>query len=110
MQECLPMADHFSWLDPRIVVAPSAIHGLGLHAREPIAAGETVIRWRGEELPVSALASLKLGPRYDCATLSESTIMVFSSDDPVIRGNHSCDPNLWMDGSVAESARRDIAA
>jgi len=110
MQECLPMAEHFSWLDPRIVVGPSPIHGLGLRAREPIAAGETVIRWRGEELPVSELARLKLRPRYDCATLSETTIMVFSSEDPVIRGNHSCDPNLWMEDSVTESARRDISA
>jgi uncharacterized protein len=104
------MAERVSWLDPRIVVGPSAIHGLGLQAREPIAAGETAIRWRGEELPISALARLKVRPRYDCAALSESTIMVFSSHDPVIRGNHSCNPNLWMEGSVAESARRDIAA
>lgn len=104
------MAERVSWLDPRIIVGPSAIHGLGLHAREPIVAGEVIIRWRGEILPVSELERLKERPRYDCATFSDSTIMVFSSNDPLIRGNHSCDPNLWMDDTVTESARRDIAA
>jgi hypothetical protein len=104
------MAQRFSWLDPRITVSPSAIHGLGLHAREPIAAGEVVIRWHGEILPVSELERLKERPRYDCATLSGSTIIVFSSSDQVIHGNHTCDPNLWMDDEVTESARRDIAA
>jgi SET domain-containing protein len=104
------MAQGNSWLDPRVVVGPSRIHGLGLHARAPIAAGEVVIRWRGEILPVTELVRLKDRPRYDCATLSESTIMVFAANDPVIHGNHSCDPNLWMEGAVSESARRDIAA
>jgi uncharacterized protein len=104
------VAERVSWLDPRIIVGPSAIHGLGLHAREPIAAGELVIRWHGEILPVSELKRLKDRPRFDCATLSESTIIVFSGVDPVTRGNHSCDPNLWMDGAVTESARQDIAA
>ena len=31
-----------SWLDPRVVVAPSRIEGRGLLARTPIAAGEEV--------------------------------------------------------------------
>lgn len=104
------MAERISWLDPRITVAPSAIDGLGLYAQQPIAAGEVVIRWRGEIVPVSELERLKKRPRYDCATLTESTVLVFRSDDPVIRGNHSCDPNLWMENAVTESARRDVRA
>jgi SET domain-containing protein len=105
----ISMADHISWLDPRITVGPSAIHGMGLFARAPIAAGDVVIRWRGETLPVSDLDRLKELQRYDCAAISESAIIVFRPDDPVIRGNHSCDPNLWMEDAVSESARHDIA-
>lgn len=36
--------------------------------------------------------------------------MIFRPDDPVIYGNHSCDPNLWMEHAVTVSACRDIAA
>ena len=39
-----------SWLDPRVVVAPSPIEGRGLFARAPIEAGEVVMRLGGEVL------------------------------------------------------------
>jgi len=99
-----------SWLDPRIEVGDSAIHGKGLVARESVRAGEVVIRWGGEMLPLAALDDLKTRERYDCAALSEDTIIVFAAEDPVIYGNHSCDPNLWMESETAISVRRDIAA
>jgi uncharacterized protein len=97
-----------SWIDPRIAVGKSDIHGQGLAAAAPIAKGEVVIRWQGEILPVEALEELKTRPRYDCAAISEDQIIVFQLDDPAIRGNHSCDPNLWMEGAMSISARRDI--
>jgi SET domain-containing protein len=99
-----------SWLDPRIDVAPSSIDGLGLFAREPVKEGEVVIRWHGEILPIDEFDRLKERERYDCAALSEATILVFAVDDPVIHCNHSCDSNLWMEDAIRESARRDIDA
>ncbi|MEY3210654.1 MAG: hypothetical protein RIT28_1135, partial [Pseudomonadota bacterium] len=32
------------WCDPRLIRAPSAIHGVGVHTTAPIAAGEIVMR------------------------------------------------------------------
>ncbi|MGI8826722.1 MAG: SET domain-containing protein [Chloroflexota bacterium] len=97
-----------SWLDPRIEVRASPIHGRGLFATELIRASELVIRWIGEVLPNTELDALKTRDRYDCAALSEDTIIVFAGDDPVIHGNHSCDPNLWIEGPIELSARREI--
>jgi SET domain-containing protein len=34
-----------SWLDPRLEIRPSVIHGRGTFATAPIAAGETVSVW-----------------------------------------------------------------
>ena len=97
-----------SWLDPRVKVRASPIHGQGLFAREPIRSGEVIVRWGGEVLPISELAGLKSRERYDCAALSDDTIIVFAGDDPVIYGNHSCDPNLWMESPTTLSTRRDV--
>jgi hypothetical protein len=91
-------------------VRPSPIHGLGLFAREPIPAGALVAQWGGEILPLAELESLKTRPRYDCAALSDDMIIVFREDDPIIHGNHSCDPALWMANDVTLTARRDVAA
>ena len=97
-----------SWLDPRIRLGASTIHGQGLFATAAIRAGEVVVRWHGEVLPVRELETLKTRDRYDCAALSEDSIIVFATDDPAVYGNHSCDPNLWMESETTISARRDI--
>ncbi|HEV3309180.1 MAG TPA: SET domain-containing protein-lysine N-methyltransferase [Chloroflexota bacterium] len=102
------MTDGSSWLDPRIEVRPSRIHGLGLFATGPIQPAEVLIRWLGTELPIEDLARLKHRIAYACAALSERTIMLFDTTDPVVNGNHSCDPNMWMHDATTESARRTI--
>lgn len=89
-------------------VRASPIHGQGLFAAEPVRSGDVIVRWGGTVLPIAELDTLKSRERYDCAALSEDTIIVFADTDPVIHGNHSCDPNLWMVGPTALSARRDI--
>jgi SET domain-containing protein len=105
---CVPEVQSKSWLDPRIDVTPSHIHGQGLFAVAAIRRGEEIIRWGGQVRPVAQLQHLKRRGRYDCAALTEETIIVFADDDPVVYGNHSCDPNLWMASQVTWSARRDI--
>jgi SET domain-containing protein len=98
-----------SWLDPRVEMRLSPIHGHGLFATSFIARDDVVMRWGGEVLPVAALESLKKRPRYSCAALSPESILVFGDDDPVNFGNHSCDPNLWMKDEVTVCARRTIS-
>lgn len=99
-----------SWLDPRIKVSDSAIHGQGLFATAPIGTGEVVMRWGGTVIPITELDALKTLDRYDCAALSEDSIIVFAADDPVIYGNHSCDPTLSMETETTLSTRWDIQA
>ncbi len=49
-------------------------------------------------------------PPYSSVGLDTGRHLLIQADDPVRFGNHSCDPNLWMDGALRETARRDIAA
>jgi hypothetical protein len=52
---------------------------------------------------------MKRGDRYDGIALgSDLNILIEPADWPGIYGNHSCDPNLWMQGPVTVVARHDI--
>jgi uncharacterized protein len=101
-----------SWLDPGVIVRPSAIHGLGLFAARRIRAGELVIRLGGVELSDEEVRrKIAHGERYDGIILDEHVnLQIEPADWPGIHGNHSCDPNLWLTGSVEISALRGIGA
>ena len=73
------------WVDPRIEVRPSPLHGKGMFARAPIRQGEVVTVWGGTLLLTED----------DIAGLTDYI-------------NHSCDPNVWMLDEVTLAARRDI--
>ncbi len=99
-----------SWLDPRIELRSSPRGGKGLFAREPIATGETVIRWGGSSYTDEA------GAR--AAALAGKAVMqwerqIFSvesdEEDEAFLINHGCDPNVWMHDAFTLVARRDIA-
>ena len=99
---------------PKTVVADSPIHGRGLFAREPIAAGEIV--------------AIKGGWVLDTATLVEVEKTVGPAEIPVADGfaigpraeseregamlftNHSCAPNIGVQGQIVFVAMRDIRA
>jgi hypothetical protein len=74
-----------SWLNPKVEIRPSTIHGKGLFARLPIPKGEVVIVWGA-------------GSGY----------FRKSGEDPSYFRNHSCDPNTWMENEVTSTARRNI--
>jgi hypothetical protein len=101
-----------SWLDSRVVVAPSTIEGLGLFAAAPIRRGEVVEILGGTTMTDAEVrASLARGERYDGIALSaDRNLRIEPADWPGIHGNHSCDPNLWMGGEVTVEARRDLPA
>ena len=98
-----------SWLDPRVVVAPSRIEGRGLFARTPIAAGEVVMRLGGEVLTDDEHRT-RIQGRYSSLAIDDRLNLLLDDDRPVTFGNHSCDPNLWMADEVTLTARRPIAA
>lgn len=47
---------------------------------------------------------------YSALAVDERLHLVQSDDDPTTKGNHSCDPNMWLAGAVTVVARRPIAA
>ncbi|GIL41071.1 SET domain-containing protein [Roseiterribacter gracilis] len=97
-------------------VAASAIHGLGLFAAEPIAAGTIVWRFapgldqvippeRVNDLPAHARAFLD---RYAFESAFFPNGLLLSFDDTRFI-NHADDPNIDNTG-IDSIARRDIAA
>lgn len=106
--------DHPTWLDPRIEVRESPLHGTGSFALRPIAAGEVVTRWahaiidlgEGDRRPEGELY-LREDGRY--LWLPDSWGDLEGYDEAEEYLNHSCDPNTWLDDEVTVSARRDIA-
>lgn len=83
--------------------------GRGLAAAEPIAAGETVIRWGGDyrdaEGARQALAEGRAVMQWDDDLFSVES----DEEDPATLVNHSCDGNLGMAGAVTLVAIRHIA-
>ena len=108
-----------SWTSPKCGLAHSARHGAGLWCSAPIAAGELVMIWGGrlystEEKnrlasahsrmathTVGVAPGLFLGP-FQPSDLDASL-------DTAELLNHSCQPNLGVQGQVVLVARRAIA-
>jgi SET domain-containing protein len=100
-----------SWLDARVEVRDSAIEGQGLFARAPIAAGEMVMRLGGREVDEAEMRRIEAsGERYSAVQVDEGRHLLMAWDDPASRGNHSCEPNLWILDATTIAARRAIEA
>jgi uncharacterized protein len=105
------------WVDGRVVVEASPIHGQGWIAAETIAAGEIVVRLGGRLVSSATLdellaaAGVDPGAGYvDTVLVAEDLHLVLPPGTTAHYGNHSCDPNLGFDGPYVIRARRDILA
>ena len=90
------------WLDPRIDVRDSPIHGRGLFARESFGSGEVAFIWGGTVFSEAELRAGKVNPRS--VKLVEQGIYL---GDPAGAPegaecclNHSCDSNLWLRDAI----------
>lgn len=101
-----------SRLDQRVVVRASRIEGLGLFAAVSIGHGETVSVLGGRVIgDAEVRALIAAGVRYDGIALGDGRDLAIEPPDwPGRHGNHSCDPNLWMDGPFRVVAARDVVA
>ena len=100
-----------TWVSPKILTAPSPIHGRGMFAKQPISTGETVIIWGGIVIEEKDLSSGKFDPNTACR-LTDTLYLVDDSAkaEPIDYFlNHSCDSNLWMADEITLIARRAIA-
>lgn len=103
-----------TYFSPKVEKRGSAIHGVGLFARRPIAKGETVVVKGGyvmtkeerdrveEEL---GPAEIQVGEGLFIGPKKES-----EREGGMMHLNHSCDPNVGLGGEIIFVAMRDIAA
>src|SRR5438552_13893376 len=103
-----------SYLSPKTTVKPSRIAGRGLYANAPLVRGEVV--------------SVKGGHLIDRATLERNRAVVNDADMRIADDlflapltadefegvmmflNHSCEPNVGVQGQIVFVALRDVAA
>ncbi len=103
-----------SYLSPKTQVQPSAIHGRGLFARAPIARGEIVCIKGGHIFNRQTLRELQatLGPAE--IQIAEDLFIGPTSEGEregsMIFSNHSCAPNIGVQGQIVFVALRDIVA
>ena len=71
---------HFNWLSPKTVVADAGPHGAGVYAREPIAAGETVVAFGGCACDGATLATLPAQRRSHSLQIDDDLYLVGASE------------------------------
>lgn len=102
-----------AYRSPRTELRPSPIHGLGLFARTAIARGEIVAVKGGYILDRRAWARIEpaLGPAEIQVTEDLVIAPVHPDERPgaMLHTNHSCEPNIAIQGQIVFVAMRDIA-
>jgi uncharacterized protein len=103
-----------SYISPKATVKESAIHGRGLFAVEPIKQGEIVAIKGGYifDRPTGTEAEALLGPAH--ITIADGffigPLSEHEREGGMIFSNHSCDPNIGVQGQIVFVALRDIRA
>jgi hypothetical protein len=96
-------------LNPKLVVQESPIAGFGLYAIGWIERGELCCRLAGELMTDEEFGRYVRGrDHYSALAIDEGVNLVQSDDDPTTKGNHSCDPNMWMADAVTVVACRPV--
>ena len=100
------------WINPKVEIRQSLIHGKGIFAIAPFAIGERVVIWGGTFVSKMEAEEAKKKPDNRVQQIDDNVFEVFSDehkkDDPTYFHNHSCDPNTWMSDEVTVTVRRGI--
>ena len=106
-------ATSLSYRSPKTEVRPSGIHGKGLFARVAIAAGEIVAVKGGYVLDAAHWGALEreLGSAeiQIAQGLYIAPVRPAEREGSMLYSNHSCDPNLAIEGQIVFVALCDIA-
>lgn len=105
-----------SWIDPRIEIRSSPLHGKGMFAAAPIEKEEVAVicglpeTYKTQEDAEKAAANGEAkGKSIYVGQIDEDLWTVEERGaDPAYFTNHSCDSNLWLRDEVTWIARRDI--
>lgn len=104
---------NLSYISPKAAVKQSSIHGRGLFAIEPIKRGEIVCVKGGHILNRETLqqiaeklgpAEIQIGEDLFIGPLNEQ-----EREGSMIFSNHSCEPNIGVQGQIVFVALRDVA-
>jgi len=102
-----------SYRSPKTEVKPSPIHGKGLFAKEAIAKGEIVAVKGGHILTGQEWATFEPGLGSAEIQISEGLFIApveqSQREGSMLYTNHSCDPNIAIQGQIVFVAMRDIA-
>lgn len=103
----------FTHFSPKVEKRQSGIEGIGLYAREPLAAGELVVVKGGHVFDRATRDKLAktLGPA-EIQIDDDMFIGPVTQEerfDAMMHLNHSCDPNVGIRGQVSFYAMRTIA-
>ena len=102
-----------TYRSPKTDVRASPIHGQGLFAKRSIAKGAIVAVKGGHVLTAPQWAALEpaLGPAdiQIAEDLFIAPVTAAERDGSMLYTNHSCDPNLAIQGQIVLIAMRDIA-
>src|SRR5262249_25851693 len=102
-----------SYRSPKTEVQESPIHGKGLFAKEAIASGEIVAVKGGHILSKKELTTFERRLGGGDNQISERLFLAAGGEGEgggaMIYTNHSCDPNIAIQGQIVFVAMRDIA-
>lgn len=89
------------WIDPRIEVRDSPLHGRGMFARESFGSDEVALIWGGTIFSETEIRAGKANPK-SLALIEEGIYLgdPAGSDGDDYCLNHSCEPNLWMRDAI----------
>ncbi len=100
------------WVHPALEVRPSAIAGRGLFTKEPLAAGEVVVRFGGRLVGTGELhrmiAAAAEDTYIDTIAVGDDTHLILPPGTAAHYGNHSCDPSMWPVGPFELATRRPL--
>jgi hypothetical protein len=103
-----------TYFSPKVEKRESRIEGRGLFAKEPIGAGEVVVVKGGYVLTTAQRDRIgkTLGPAEIQITedLFIGPVSKRQREGGMMHLNHSCEPNLGLQGQIVYVALRDIAA
>ncbi len=96
------------WISPSTEIRQSRVGGRGLFAIKPIKKGDLLVVWGGNYVDKNESEKAK----KDGKLVMQWDEDLFSIEDKGEGSgyfvNHSCEPNLWMEGAYALVAMRDI--
>src|SRR5438105_13041003 len=105
---------NLSFISPKAIVKESPIHGKGLFAVESIAQGEIVCIKGGSIINRKTLESMPGWFRAAEIQIADDLFIAPIKEEErngsMIFSNHSCEPNIGVQGQIIYVAMRDIAS